>query len=164
MIIQIKRIKDGLLPQIHNGNWMDVYVREVEILKADSIGTSFEFGQGVTYTEGEIEYEAGDVVICRLGFAINLPRGYELHVLPRSGTFRKTGLILTNSMGIGDDTFIGDGDEYTMMFYATRKSHFSIGDRLGQIRVECSMQKLYDFIEVESFGNPDRGGYGTTGK
>ena len=55
-------------------------------------------------------------------------------------------------MGIGDDTFIGDNDEYLGMFYATREGHVNIGDRLLQMKIEDSMPEI-EFEEVESFGN-----------
>ena len=94
---------------------------------------------------------------------MELPKGKELHLLPRSGTFRKYGLILTNSEGIGDDTFIGDNDEYLAMMYATRDGSVSINDRLIQIKIEDAMPQV-EFEEVEEFGNIDRGSYGSTGK
>lgn len=165
MDVRIKRIEDGRIPQCFNGNWMDTYVRQVEVIRGYQVNGEFNFKQALeTFTEGTVQYNPGDIIICRLGFAIELPKGFELHLLPRSGTFRKTGLILTNSMGIGDDTYIGDNDEYLAVLYATRRASFDIGDRLIQIRIEESMQNKYNLIEVDYFGNQDRGGYGSTGK
>lgn len=64
---------------------------------------------------------------------------------------------------IGDDTFIGDNDEYQGMLYATRNGSVKIGERLLQMKIEDAMPK-YKLVEVEEFGNIDRGGYGSTGK
>ena len=66
-------------------------------------------------------------------------------------------------MGIGDDTFIGDDDEYLAMMYATRNAVVEVGDRLIQIKIEDAMPQ-YNLVEVEYFGNASRGGYGTTGR
>ena len=66
-------------------------------------------------------------------------------------------------MGIGDDTFVGDNDEYMVVMYATRNGSVRIGDRLVQIKIENAMPK-FEFEEVETFGNKDRGGYGSTGR
>lgn len=49
------------------------------------------------------------------------------------------------------------------MMYATRDGSVSINDRLIQIKIENAMPRI-KFKEVETFGNADRGGYGSTGK
>ena len=64
---------------------------------------------------------------------------------------------------IGDDTYIGDNDEYSAMMYATREGHVDIGDRLIRIKIENAMPK-FKFKEVATFRNEDRGRYGSTGK
>ena len=97
-----------------------------------------------------------------LGFAMDIGKGYEGYILPRSSTFKNTGLLLTNSMGLVDDTYCGDGDEWLAMFYATRYGAFKIGDRLVQISIKKST--TLDMEEVNVLGNADRGGYGTTNR
>ena len=163
--IRIKKMRENAkLPEFKNGNWMDTYVSKVGCVdqyKLDK-GHEFTFDDVIWYEDG-LTYSHGDVIILKLGFALELPKGKELHLLPRSGTFRKYGLLLTNSEGIGDDTYIGDNDEYSAMMYATREGHVDIGDRLIQIKIEDAMPK-FKFKEVETFGNEDRGGYGSTGK
>ena len=170
MKIRIKKMRENAkLPEFKNGNWMDCYVSQIG--KVDrftlSLGGEFDFKKDVHWhdvdSKESITYSKDDVLVFKLGFAINLPKGKELHILPRSGTFRKYGLILTNSMGIGDDTFIGDNDEYMAVMYATRNGSVRIGDRLVQIKIENAMPK-FEFEEVETFGNKDRGGYGSTGR
>lgn len=163
--MRIKKIGEyAKLPEFKNGNWMDTYVREVGVLKKEDTPYEINFNDpDIKWSRNEISYEEGDTVFVKLGFALELLPGKELHLLPRSGTYRKYGLILTNSEGIGDDTFIGDGDEYQGMLYATRPGCVKVGERLLQMKIENAMPE-YKFIEVNHFGNNDRGGYGSTGK
>ena len=65
-------------------------------------------------------------------------------------------------MGLVDDSYNGDNDEWLAMFYATTYGAFKIGDRLVQISIKKSTP--VDMEDVDKLGNPDRGGYGTTGK
>ena len=164
--MRVKVFEGGQAPTYKNGNWMDTFVREAYVLPKDHVGKSFDMNDLMFeyYGKGKVTYEEGDVVVLKLGFALELLPNHELWLVPRSGTFRKTGLILTNSKGIGDDSFIGDNDEYSACMLATRESSFNIGDRLIQMRVAEAMGDKYSFEQVESFGNADRGAFGTTGK
>ena len=66
-------------------------------------------------------------------------------------------------MGIGDTSYCGNNDEFSAMFFATRAGEVSIGQRIVQIKIEESMADKFAFVEVEDLGNPDRGGFGSTG-
>lgn len=166
--MNIKVFEGGKAPEYKNGNWMDTYVRAVGVLDKNDVGAEIHFDdadiQWFTKPDDIVFYGEGDVLICKLGFALELLPKHELWLVPRSSTFRKTGLILTNSKGIGDDTFIGDGDEYSVMMLATRDNSINIGDRLVQIRVAEAMGDKYSFNVVDSLNNANRGGFGTTGK
>lgn len=111
----------------------------------------------------EIEYKAGDTVVIDFGVAMELPKGFEAHLLPRSSTFQNTGLLLTNSMGIIDNSFCGDKDYWGAKFYATKDGKVEKGQRLCQFRI-LENQPSLKFVEVIHLGNKDRGGYGSTGK
>ena len=163
--MRIKKIGEyAKLPEFKNGNWMDTYVREIGVLKKEDTPKEIRFDDAeIQWSKSEVSYEEGDTIFIKLGFALELLPGKELHLLPRSGTYRKYGLILTNSEGIGDDTFIGDNDEYQGMLYATRCGSVKVGERLLQMKIEDAMPK-YKLIEVEEFGNKDRGGYGSSGR
>ena len=111
----------------------------------------------------EIEYKAGDTVVIDFGVAMELPKCFEAHLLPRSSTFQNTGLLLTNSMGIIDNSFCGDNDYWGAKFYATKKGRVEKGQRLCQFRI-LENQPSLKFVEVIHLGNKDRCGYGSTGK
>lgn len=111
----------------------------------------------------EVVMKAGDFHMVDLGISVQLPEGYEMLVAPRSSTFRNYGLIQTNSLGIVDESYCGDNDIVKMPFYATRDTVIHVNDRIGQFRI-IEHQPPISFEEVEVLGNPDRGGFGSTGK
>ena len=48
----------------------------------------------------EIQMKAGEFRLIPLGVAMQLPKGYEAHVVPRSSTYKNFGIIQTNHTGI----------------------------------------------------------------
>ena len=109
-----------------------------------------------------VELKAGEFRLIRLGIAMELPKGYEAHVVPRSSTFKTWGLLQTNSMGVIDGSYCGDNDEWRMPVYATRDTVVEEGDRICQFRIVENQPKI-TFETVEHLGGADRGGFGSTG-
>lgn len=60
-----------------------------------------------------------------LNVAIKLPKGYEAHILPRSSTFKNYGLLIANSMGVADNAYCGDNDEWKLSAIATKRNYYS---------------------------------------
>lgn len=157
MKLKIKYFEDAKkLEKIPKGNWVDVYANK------------------------DVFVPKGERAMIPLGFALELPQGWEGHLAPRSSTFKTWGIIQTNSVGVVDDTYIGDNDQWHMPVYClqdkdecemvynngigTKKYGVWIrkGDKIGQFRIMEVMPAI-EFEEVESFGNADRGGFGSTG-
>ena len=152
MIIRIKYFdKATKLKKITKGNWIDVYANK------------------------DVFVKWGERAMVPLGFALELPEGWEGHLAPRSSTFKTWGIIQTNSVGVVDDTYIGDNDQWHMPVYCLQGKDIESengeevkgtwirkGDKIGQFRIMEVMPEI-EFEEVESFGNKDRGGFGTTG-
>lgn len=111
----------------------------------------------------EVTLKAGEFYLIPLGVAMELPEGYEAHVVPRSSTFKNYGIIQTNSCGIIDGTYCGDDDMWRMPVYAVRDTVIHVNDRICQFRIFENQPKI-TFDEVESLGNKNRGGFGSTGK
>ena len=111
----------------------------------------------------EVELKAGDFKLIPLGVAMEIPKGYEGHLAPRSSTFKTWGLIQTNSIGVIDCSYCGDDDMWRMPVYATRDTVIHVNDRIAQFRIIENQPKIV-FEEVESLGNDSRGGFGSTGK
>jgi dUTP pyrophosphatase len=110
-----------------------------------------------------VELKAGEYKAIPLGVGMILPDGYEAHVLPRSSTFKNYGVILTNSMGVIDNSYSGDGDEWHFIAYATRDTKILKNDRICQFRI-MSNQPTIRFLIVEKLREISRGGIGSTGK
>ena len=110
----------------------------------------------------DVELKAGEFKLSSLGVSMKLPKGYEAHIVPRSSTFKKWGIIQTNHMGIIDETYKGDGDWWLFPALATRDTKIEKGDRICQFRIEKKMPKI-KFETVEILGNENRNGFGSTG-
>ncbi len=110
----------------------------------------------------EVKMRAGDFRLISLGVSMRLPKGYEAHVVPRSSTFKKWGIIQANSMGVIDESYCGDGDIWYFPAVALRDTVIEKGDRICQFRI---MQKMPDAAleTVEFLAGADRGGIGSTG-
>ena len=109
-----------------------------------------------------VELKAGEFKLIPLGIAIKLPEGYEAHIVPRSSTYKNFGIIQTNHMGVVDESYCGDGDQWYMPAYALRDTRIEKGDRVCQFRI-MRHQPAINFEECETLGSPDRGGIGSTG-
>ena len=109
------------------------------------------------------ELKAGDFALIPLGVAMELPEGYEAHVVPRSSTFKTWGILQANSMGIVDRSYCGDNDQWRLPVYATRDTVIEVNDRICQFRIMENQPKL-EFLECEYLSGPDRGGFGSTGR
>lgn len=111
----------------------------------------------------DVEMKEGDFRLIPLGVAMELPRGYEAHVVPRSSTFKNFGIIQTNHMGVIDESYCGDNDQWFFPAYALRDTVIHEGDRICQFRI-MEHQPPISFVEVERLGHEDRGGHGSTGR
>ena len=139
-IIKIKYLRDvQKIEEISGGDWLDLRAAE------------------------EVTMKAGEFKMSPLGVAMELPKGYEAWVVSRSSTFKKYGVILVNSIGIIDEDYKGDNDEWNFLAYAMRDTVIPKNTRICQFRIIQHQPKLCR-IEVETLGNPDRGGIGSTGE
>lgn len=105
----------------------------------------------------------GEFKLINLGISMQLPKGYEAVLVPRSSTFKNFGIIQTNHMGVIDETYCGDDDVYRMPVLAMRDTEIHINDRICQFRIQKHQPQI-TFEEVESLQNESRGGFGSTGK
>lgn len=128
------------LPEVH-GEWID-------LCTAEDVTLDF------------LEYK-----IISLGVSIEIPAGYYAHVVPRSSTFGKWGILLANSMGVIENDYCGDGDVWGYPALCLRKEGTRIpkGTRICQFRLVEKAPDM-EFVQVESLGNRDRGGFGSTGE
>lgn len=110
-----------------------------------------------------VEMQAGEHRLISLGVSMRLPAGYEAHVAPRSSTFKKWGILMTNSVGIIDESYCGDNDLWYFSAVALRDTRIEQGDRICQFRIVKKMPDVA--LETVVFlAAPDRGGFGSTGE
>lgn len=116
-----------------------------------------------------------DYKLIPLGFAMELPKGFEAIVLPRSNTFKTWGLIQWNSEGVIDSSYSGNDDIWRFPAIAFRDMAVLEGDRICQFRIQPSQKasiwtkikwlftNKIEFEWVDSLNNENRGGFGSTG-
>lgn len=138
LTVRYKAIGAGQIKPMPNGDWCDLCAAE------------------------RVEMKAGEFRIISLGVAMQLPEGYEAHVLPRSSTFKRWGILMVNSMGIIDNSYCGDNDIWGFPALATRDTVIESGDRIAQFRIVKKMPPV-QFQLVDKLGNEDRGGFGSSG-
>ena len=106
--------------------------------------------------------EKGEFKLIPLGIAMELPEGCEAHIVPRSSTYKKFKIIQTNHMGVVDNSYKGDNDQWFMPVLAMEETFIQKNDRIAQFRIIEKQPKIV-FDEVDTLGNADRNGFGSTG-
>ena len=97
-----------------------------------------------------------------LGVGIKMPKNYEAIVAPRSSLYKKYGIISANSLGVIDNSYCGDNDQWHFLCIATKNTTVHKGDRICQFRIQKSMGDI-KIKEVKKLKNKNRGGIGSTG-
>jgi dUTP pyrophosphatase len=111
----------------------------------------------------EVHFAEGEFKMIPLGVCMELPNGYEALIAPRSSTFKTLGIVMANSIGVVDESYCGDNDEWHFPALATKDTVIHKNERICQFRI-IQHQPLIHLIEVEHLGNADRGGIGSTGR
>ena len=119
------------------------------------------------YTDESVTIDQFDSAFVKLGVAMQLPAGYEAIIAPRSSMFKKYGVILSNSIGVIDNSYSGDNDQWQANLIALRPDVvIPRHERLLQFRLVKTMPAGHDdfsFETVDHLEGPDRGGFGSTG-
>ncbi len=134
------------------------YLRDIEKIGCIAVGDWIDLR-----CAEDVTMKAGEYKMIPLGVAMELPAGFEALVAPRSSTFKKYGVLLANSIGIIDESYKGDHDEWNFLAYAVRDTFIPKNERICQFRI-IEHQPGINLIEVETLGNADRGGIGSTGR
>lgn len=111
----------------------------------------------------DIELKAGEYKAIPLGVCIKVPSGYESIVAPRSSTFKHYGILAANSIGVIDESYCGDDDQWHFLAFATRDCFVPKNTRICQFRI-IQHQPSLKIVEVSEMGVASRGGIGSTGK
>lgn len=126
------------IEKVVNGDWIDLRLAE------------------------DVELMAGEYKLLSLGVSMKLPEGYEAVIIPRSSTFRNWGIIQANHFGLIDNSYCGDDDIWHFPALATRYTKIEKNSRICQFRIQRKMEDI-NFITVDTLGNVNRGGIGSSG-
>ena len=125
---------------IKQGNWIDLRAAE------------------------DIKLSQFESTLIPLGVGMKLPDGYEAILSPRSSTFSKYGIIQTNSIGVIDNSYSGNEDQWKMPVVALRDTHIKKNERIAQFRIIKSMDREnLTITQVQQLDKDSRGGFGSTG-
>ena len=137
--IKIKYFTDiEHIEKISQGDWIDLRAAET-----------------VSLSKGEFK-------LISLGVGMILPDEYEAHIVPRSSTFKKFHIIQTNHMGIIDNSYCGEQDEWKFPALAIEDTVINKNDRICQFRIVKKQPEIV-FEQVEKLSDTSRGGFGSTG-
>jgi len=131
--------------------------KEIDKVKKIEIGDWIDLRAAET-----VEMKQGDFKIISLGISVELPKGYEMYIVPRSSTYKNFGIIQPNSPSVVDELYKGDMDILYYPCVAMRDTIINKNDRICQFRIMKKMEEL-EIVEVETLGNENRGGLGSSG-
>ena len=156
--IKVKELTEGCMPSIiQNGDWIDLVCAE-------------DMKLNITTLE-----DNPDVKYIPLGIAMQLPKGFEAIVAPRSSTPNKFGIMCANSFGVIDNCYCGNNDEWKFPVIAIRPTFIEKGCRICQFKIQLSQkatlwQKIkwlfssgVELVKVDNLQENSRGGFGSTG-
>lgn len=140
-------------------------------------GTAFSGGWDVTCTEIVLDRHNPSFVICKLGFAVAIPDGYKLTLVPRS-SITKTSWIMQNTPGLIDSDYRGEcqmrfrsipvgiepnpDNDYPMLYQPVFP--FKEGECIGQIYLEDVIPMIFEEVDTLSETVRGAGGFGSTNK
>ena len=146
------------------------YVNHNKDYKLSKHGNWTDLAVSKTYGMGHLDYKLLD-----LGISMQLPKWYKAELKPRSSTFKKFGIIMTNSVGEIDTEYCGQGDRWKIPALCLRKkTTIEKNSRIAQFTVKLRedapwYMKIKDLFtnfklkEVDVLTDKNRGGFGSTG-
>lgn len=142
-MVQLKVFDEACRPEaIENGDWIDLKAME------------------------DVFMGMGEFRLIPLGVAMKLPAGYEAHIAPRSSTFKNYGIIMTNSVGVVDNSYCGPNDMWKFPAFklgaGINGPLIKKGERICQFRIIKKQPKIV-FEDSTLEDQKDRGGFGSTG-
>lgn len=103
-----------------------------------------------------------NLITYNTGLSFEIPEGYVGLIYPRSSVY-KTGLVLTNSVGVIDSGYRG---EVLVKFWVIDDSceHYTSGDRVAQMIITPYPKIAFTVVDSLSFSDRGNGGFGSTGR
>ena len=153
---QIKKVVYNIL---HPAVTINIKYFDDKLIKIEAI----EKGDWIDLRSAiDAEIKKDEFKLIPLGIAMQLPKGYEAHAVPRSSTFKNFGVIMTNHMGVIDNSYRGNNDQWYFPAYALEDTKIKKNDRICQFRIQKKQPRIH-FNVMSTFKAEDRGGFGSTG-
>ncbi len=110
----------------------------------------------------DLVIRSGESALVSTGLSIELPKGYELQVRPRSGLALKHSITVLNSPGTVDSDYRGEL-KVILINHGKNDFYIAIGERIAQGVI--NKVELVQFDEVAELSETARGisGFGSTG-
>lgn len=153
MKIKVKVLTDGCMPVINKkGDWIDLRAAK---------NMSFSLKEAVNYIP--------------LGVAMQLPKGFEAIMASRSSTPKKQGMFIPCGIGVIDNSYSGNGDQWHFIAVPLKDTKINKGDRICQFRIQLSQKATFldkikwlfsnkiELVQVNNLNEENRGGLGSTG-
>lgn len=143
MNVKIKKLRsDAIIPQYHT---------------EDSAGVDI-----AAAIDGPIVIKPLERKLIPAGFAVEIPKGYEIQIRARSGMSLKHGITAANGVGTVDADFRG---EICAILVNLSNEDFTIEPGMRVAQMVLSKYDKIEWNEIEDLGETKRGegGYGSTG-
>lgn len=174
--IKVKALIPNMeLPKvIAKGEWIDLRSSE-EIKLTSPRAETLRRRKRNTPNEDSFRDVNFEFSLIPLGIAMKLPEGYEAIIAPRSSSYKNYGIIQTNSIGVIDNSYSGNDDEWMLPVISFKNCIINKGDRVCQFRIQLSQkatiwQKIkwllasgIELEEVDNLNSNNRSGFGSTG-
>ena len=114
------------------------------------------------FIEKNIEIDPGEKALIPTGFAVSIPKGFEIQIRPRSGLAAKKGISVLNTPGTIDVDYRG---EIKVILINLSKNKFLVENNLRIAQMVVCPVVQAELEEVEELDNTIRGsgGFGSTG-
>lgn len=106
--------------------------------------------------------EPNEIKLVKTGIFLEIPKGYEAQIRPRSGLALKFGVTMVNSPGTIDSDYRGEIC-VIMINHGKETFYFNRGDRIAQIVFAKVTQGIFNICDEISETERGSGGFGHTG-
>ena len=162
------------MPEINEkGDWIDLKAaKDMEFSAAQSGTLKKRTVEGEEIGYRNVEMSTSYIP---LGVAMKLPNGFEAIVASRSSGPKKLNIFIPSGIGVIDQVYSGNMDEWNYVASPMKATTIHKGDRICQFRIQLSQfatpwQKLkwmlcsgIKLVEVDNLNDTNRGGLGSTG-
>lgn len=132
--------------------------------KVPTYGTDMASGFDLSSVEELLIIGPGNKAIVPTGLSVEIPKGFEIQIRPRSGLAAKYGVTVLNTPGTVDADYRGE-IRVILINHGEDSFIVRLGDRIAQ-GVLAMVTDQAEFEEVEDFNNTTargEGGFGSTG-